>query len=150
MLLNGAKLKFVSYTSNLSEQMYDLQKRTMFPPEVDFESSRSPAKISVLEQSQSASLGVVYDFSNLAEFFNNPSILVRLENLLNAIESLVNNIKFHLRFYSTQSFSLSCLQRSFVNRHFVIEMLDSISFKLSQQYGFNRFPMSRSIKLSLT
>ena len=32
-----------SYTSNLSEQMYDFQKRNV-PPEVDFESSRSPAK----------------------------------------------------------------------------------------------------------
>ena len=43
ILLNFAKLKFVSYTSNLSEQMYDFQKLNV-PPEVDFESSRSPAK----------------------------------------------------------------------------------------------------------
>ena len=32
ILLNCAKMKFVSYTSNLSEQMYDFQKRTMFHP----------------------------------------------------------------------------------------------------------------------
>ena len=32
ILLNCAKLKFVSYTSNLSEQMYDFQKCTMFHP----------------------------------------------------------------------------------------------------------------------
>ena len=32
ILLNCAKLKFVSYTSNLSEQMYDFQNRTMFHP----------------------------------------------------------------------------------------------------------------------
>ena len=32
ILLNCAKLKFVSYTSNLLEQMYDFQKRTMFHP----------------------------------------------------------------------------------------------------------------------
>ena len=44
ILLNCAKLKFVSYTSNLLEQMYDFQKRSV-PPEVDFESSRSPAKL---------------------------------------------------------------------------------------------------------
>ena len=44
ILLNCAKLNFVSYTSNLSEQMYDFQKTHNVPPEVDFESSRSPAK----------------------------------------------------------------------------------------------------------
>ena len=43
-LLNCAKLKFVSYTSNLSEQMYDFRKRTMFVQKCIFESSRSPAK----------------------------------------------------------------------------------------------------------
>ena len=43
ILLNCVKLKFVSYTSNLLEQLYDFQ-RCNVPPEVDFESSRSPAK----------------------------------------------------------------------------------------------------------
>ena len=38
------KLKFVSHTSNLLEQMYDFQKTHNVPREVDFESSRSPAK----------------------------------------------------------------------------------------------------------
>ena len=53
ILLNCVKLKFVSYTSNLLEQMYDFQKRT--------ESSRSgfrvlkiSCKIGVLKRSQSA------------------------------------------------------------------------------------------------
>ena len=32
ILLNCAKLKFDSYTSSLSEQMYDFQKRTMYRP----------------------------------------------------------------------------------------------------------------------
>ena len=32
ILLNCATLKFVSYTSNLLEQMYDFQQRTMFHP----------------------------------------------------------------------------------------------------------------------
>ena len=32
ILLNCVKLKFVSYTSNSPEQMYDFQKRTMFHP----------------------------------------------------------------------------------------------------------------------
>ena len=36
--------QFVSCTSFLLEQMYDFQKRHNVPPEVDFESSRSPAK----------------------------------------------------------------------------------------------------------
>ena len=40
--------------------------------------------------------------------------MVRLEYLQNALESLVNNIKSHLCFYSTPFLSLSCLQRSFV------------------------------------
>ena len=35
----------VSYTSNLLEQMYAFQKTHNVPPEVDFESSRSPAKL---------------------------------------------------------------------------------------------------------
>ena len=42
-LLNCEKQQFVSCTSNLLEQMYDFQKCSV-PPEVDFESSRSPAK----------------------------------------------------------------------------------------------------------
>ena len=44
VLLNCAKLKFVSYTSNLLEQMYDFRNMHNVPPDVDFESSRSPAK----------------------------------------------------------------------------------------------------------
>ena len=44
ILLNCAKRKFVSYTSNWMEQMHDFQKTHNAPPEVDFESSRSPAK----------------------------------------------------------------------------------------------------------
>ena len=35
---------FVSYTSNLLEQMCDFPKIHSVPPEVDFESSKSPAK----------------------------------------------------------------------------------------------------------
>ena len=46
ILLNCEKQLFVSCTSNLLEQMYDCQKKKKHnvPPEVDFESSRSPAK----------------------------------------------------------------------------------------------------------
>ena len=44
ILLNCEKLKFVSRTSNLLEQTYDSQKTHSAPTEVDFESSRSPAK----------------------------------------------------------------------------------------------------------
>ena len=38
------KQQFVSCTSDLLEQMYDCRKTHNVPPEVDFESSRSPAK----------------------------------------------------------------------------------------------------------
>ena len=44
ILLNCVKLKFVSYTYNWLEQMYDFRKRTMFVQKCIFESSRSPAK----------------------------------------------------------------------------------------------------------
>ena len=44
ILLNCEKQQFVSCTSNLLEQMYDFQKRTMFLQKWIFESSRSPAK----------------------------------------------------------------------------------------------------------
>ena len=44
ILLSCVKLKFVSCTSNSSAQMYDFQKMHNVPPEVDFESSTSPAK----------------------------------------------------------------------------------------------------------
>ena len=43
ILLSCEKLTSVSYTSNLSEQMYGCRKHNV-PPEVDFESSRFPAK----------------------------------------------------------------------------------------------------------
>ena len=44
ILLNCAKLKFVSYTSNWLEHTCDFQKTHNVPPKVNFESSRSPAK----------------------------------------------------------------------------------------------------------
>ena len=44
ILLNCTKLKFVSYSSNWLERTYDCQKTHNVPPDVDFESSRSPAK----------------------------------------------------------------------------------------------------------
>ena len=44
ILLNCEKQQFVSCTSILLEQMYDFQKTHNVSPEVDFESSRSPAK----------------------------------------------------------------------------------------------------------
>ena len=53
-------------------------------------------------------------FSHFEESTHSPSILVRLEYHQNDLESLVHNIEFHLCFYSTQSFSLSCLQRCVV------------------------------------
>ena len=43
ILLNCARLKFVSYTSNWWEQCMTSRMHN-FPPDVDFESSRSPAK----------------------------------------------------------------------------------------------------------
>ena len=54
ILLNCAKLKFVSYTSNLLEQMYDFQKQHNAPPWSGFWVLKISCKIGVLKQSQSA------------------------------------------------------------------------------------------------
>ena len=65
ILLNCVKLKFVSYTSNLLEQMYDFQKTHNVPPDVDFESSRISCKIGVLKQSQSALFSSITPHDNI-------------------------------------------------------------------------------------
>ena len=67
ILLNCVKLKFVSCTSNLLEQMHDFQKRHNVPPEVDFESSESPAK-SESGQSQPALFSSITNITILFVF----------------------------------------------------------------------------------
>ena len=56
ILFNCVKLKFVSCTSNLLEQMYDFQKRTMFL-EKWILSPQDSCKVGILKQSQSALFG---------------------------------------------------------------------------------------------
>ena len=67
----------------------------------------------------------IWIFSKFEELIHNPSIQVQLEYHQNAIEYPVNNIEFHLYFYSTQVSSLSCLQRCVVttSRHWNLCLL---------------------------
>ena len=68
ILLNCVTLKFVFYTSNLSEQMYDFQKRTMCSSRSRFCVLKISCKIGVLKQSQSAFFCRITHIPNLFVF----------------------------------------------------------------------------------